>query len=172
MSKKPLLFLIAMPWLWLTLGSGDAAAQSPRQVLDWGKCDLRVAQIEFTDKLVAGSQTLTAGRRDAVLALIKVEGTAPQDGELSVAPGSFGAQFVYRGVNRIELSKAWGIRGKNPETDESIEKWTANPDERANVGATAGESVSMWFAVVLPKEVQRFHVIVPSLIEAQAPGGQ
>ena len=114
----------------------------------------------------------SAGRRDAVLALIKVEGTAPQDGELSVAPGSFGAQFVYRGVNRLELSKAWGIRGKNPESDEAIEKWTANPDERANVGATAGESVSMWFAVVLPKEVQRFYVIVPSLIEAQVPGGQ
>jgi len=170
MYWKHLLILIVLSWC--PLGSVDAAAQSAREVVDWGECGLGVTQVELVEKLVAGGETLTAGRRDAVLALIKVEGTAPKDGELSVAPGSFGAQFVFRGVNRIELSRAWGIRGKNPETGETIERWTANPDERANVGAKAGESVSMWFAVVLPKEVQRFHVIVPSLIEAQMPVGQ
>ena len=166
MSRKRLPFLIAMPWLWLSLGSADATAQSPPEIVGWGECGLRVTQIEFTEKLQAGKQMLTAGRRDAVLALIKVEGTAPRDGQLSVAPQSFGAQFAYRGVNRIELSKAWGIRGK------TIKKWSADPDERANVGTRAGESVDMWFAVVLPKEVQRFHVIVPSLIEARMPEGQ
>ncbi len=172
MIKNRVLSLIAMLSLLLNLGVGGAAAQTPRTLLDWGKCGLRVARIEFTEKLTAGDQTLTAGRRDAVLALIKVEGAAPQDGELSVAPGSFGAQFTYRGVNRIELSKAWGIRGSNPESGETIEKWTADPDERANVGAKAGESVGMWFAVVLPREVRNFYVIVPTLIEAQVPGGQ
>jgi hypothetical protein len=141
----------------------------PREIVDWSRCRLQVVQIEFVEKLTTRTQTLTSGRLDARLALIKVQGMAPESGYVSVGPLSFGAQFIYRGIIRMETSKAWGIRGKNIDTGKVIENWESDPDWKANIGVRAGEDVSAWFAVVIPKETSAFRVIVPSLIEATAP---
>jgi len=75
-------------------------------------------------------------------------------------------------MNRLEISKAWGIRGKNLDTGKLIDNWASNPEYKANVGVQAGEDVSIWFAVVVPKNVKKFYAVVPSLIEVEAAPGR
>lgn len=166
MYKQTVLFLIGILSLSLPPAFSQNEQTIRREILDWSKCNPRVVQIEFVDKLEAGGQTLSAGRRDAVLALVKIEGKAPMKGSLAVAPGSFGAVFDYRGATRIELSKAWGIKGKNVDTGKTVETWVSDPNTRMSVGAEAGDAVGVWFAVAVPKEVKSFYVIIPSLLKA------
>lgn len=171
--KKKFRFIAAGMGVLICL-AGVASGQETvaPEILGWADCAPRVVRIELVEKLETSGRTLTAGRRDAVLALVKIEGKAPRAGFLSVAPHSFGAQFLYRGMIKMEISKAWGIRGKNVDTGESVDSWESNPDVKANIGVEDGEKISVWFAVAVPKEVSSFYVIVPSLLEARADPGE
>ena len=164
MKNARILLWIGILGIFQIPGISQSQSDYPREIISWAECGLKVVQIEFVEKLAAGNETLTAGRRDARLALIKVKGQAPRSGYLSVAPNSFGAQFLYRGMNKLEISKAWGIKGKNVDTGEAIENWTSDPAAKANIGVRAGDDVGMWFAVAVPKEVKTFFVVVPALL--------
>jgi hypothetical protein len=171
MRKTLLFYVFGILGLIPLLAVAQSESDYPRDIIGWGQCNLKVVQVEFVEELKTLEGTLTAGRLDAHLALIKVQGKAPKSGYLSVAPNSFGAQFLYRGMNKLEISKAWGIRGKNLDTGKLVDNWASNPEYKANLGVRASDDVNMWFAVVVPKNVKKFYVVIPSLIEAEtAPG--
>ena len=138
----------------------------PRGIVDWGKCGMRVVSVHAIEKLkLKNDLELKTERRDRNLLLIQIQGTVPRDGFLTLYPNSFGLQFLYRGVNAMESSKAWGLKGKNVDTGEPLETWHSDLREKTNLGTTAGGQVNVWFVCDVPKEVNEFFVMIPSLIE-------
>jgi len=77
MRKIILFFILGILGLFPLPAEAQSESDYPRDIIGWGQCNLKVVQVEFVEELKTLEETLTGGRLDAQLALVKVQGKAP-----------------------------------------------------------------------------------------------
>ena len=158
-------FFFASAWA----QSKDGARDPKLTPADLTKCQLKVGEIERVDKVQLGDgATLSPSRRDAQLVLIQLTGTPDEAATVSIAPGLFGVNYVWRGMLRLGVAKAVGIRGKTPQ-GQHIERWIHEPDASMSFPVEPeGDPIRFWIAVEIPKDVREVSVRFPAVIRDQA----
>lgn len=136
------------------------------RLLDLAECSLKVEQVEKTDSIMTTDRTkLAAGRNDVQLLLIQLKGVAPDYGKISVSPGLFGINYIFKNKLTFSPAKAVGVRGKSVD-GKDVELWGNKSDDSGNyVMEKQGSEINFWIAVEVPRKVEEFYIRIPSQID-------
>lgn len=125
--------------------------------------NLKITGVEIVDKIIGQKKkTITASRKNACLLELKIEGTAPADGEFGLYPTGFSVYATYRRVNKIFPSIAVGIKPRLP-SGEMEEYWLNEPEVSMMVGCKKGESFRFYVLFEVPVDTETFYFQSPEI---------
>lgn len=134
------------------------------EVLLYSECNLKITDYEFVDEL----NDLSPEKENAKIMILKLEGKAPKNGNLTCIPSLFNIQY-HNEDNRPEISpsRAFGIRGKD-RNGNNVEEWLTVESNFLDVSYLEydkGSKITIYYAFDIPKFVKNFQLLAPINID-------
>ena len=162
---KNIIYTAVVIFFMTTFSPAQVEKEIPRVIVDISEFDMKINKTELVSVVkVKGGDDIEPERRDTKLIEVQLIGKSPEDGFLTLYPNSFGLQYLLKNNNKLSMSKAWGIKYKDPGTAKLVELWNSNLSSSINLGVYKNKQFDIWFVCDIPKEVKEFYVLVPSLI--------
>ncbi|MGD2124083.1 MAG: hypothetical protein PVJ76_20200 [Gemmatimonadota bacterium] len=160
-----LALLILGPW-----SINPEASGQTMELLDPVDCDLKVVDMEVASRisLDEGGEIAPTGRTRRLM-LFHLKGVCAMGGCLPLHPSGFGVHYAGEEAPAFSPALAVGVRGETP-TGRRYEAWYRDPHDETMLSVeSAGEEISVWFAVEIPESVTAVRIRIPALLDGSVP---
>lgn len=157
-------FIMTMLLALLTGLFANLMAQNTSMV-DLGKCNLKIVEIEYLKKVQTDKGMLKPASGKNRLVAVTLKGRVKDAGTFILTPDLYSVIYNYRRTMGLSRSVAIGSRGKSKSTGEYKEIWFSSEEVRLLAEYGANEDLELFILFDLPKEVEEFEVQIPAFAE-------
>jgi len=134
-------------------------------MINLNECNLRISEIVEVQELPSPAGAIKPSVKTNKILKVKITGIAPVEGSFIAKTHVFSALYSYRQLQCIVQTFAIGVKGKNAETGEIIEKWNTEADNLFTMGFDQNSKITFDIAFEVPKEVKEIEIQVPMIVK-------
>jgi hypothetical protein len=135
-------------------------------LINFGNFQIEAIDYDEIDQFTGeNGNVIKPSRRDARFIEVKLRCKANETGEFCLYPSMFSTLFCYRGIAQAVPAVAMGTKIVDKMTGETREYWYNEPEVSIILGVKKDETITKYFVLEIPKEVDDFIFQGPMAIQ-------